>query len=86
MSSAAEAKFGGLFIHSREGENIQTILNDLGHKETEPTPITTENFTASGIANETIKQQRSNAMDMHFYGIHDRITHTYFWYTIEQEN
>jgi hypothetical protein len=83
MSSAAEAEFGGLFINSREGENIRTTLEELGHKQTEPTPIATDNSTASGIANETIKQQRSKAMDMRFYWIRDRITQKHFlvyWY------
>jgi hypothetical protein len=28
--------------------------------------------TASGIANDTVKQKRSKAMDMHFYWIRDR--------------
>ena len=86
MSSAAEAEFGGLFINSREGENIRTTLEELVHKQTEPTPIATNNSTASGIANEKIMQQRSKAMDMRFYWIRDRITHICFWYTGDQEN
>lgn len=83
MSSAAEAEFGGIFINSREGENIRTTLEELGHNQAEPTPIATDNSTASGIANETIKQQRSKAMDMRFYWIRDRITQKHFlvyWY------
>jgi len=37
------------------------------------TPIVTDNSTSSGIANETVKQKRSKAMDMRFYWIRDRV-------------
>ena len=58
MASAAEAYFCGLFANAREGEVIRTTLEKLGHEQL-PTPITTDNSTASGIVNYTIKQQRS---------------------------
>jgi hypothetical protein len=32
----------------------------------------TENTTATGYSNGTIKQKRTEAMDMHFYWIKDR--------------
>ena len=38
-----------------------------------PTPIQVDNSTAVGIANETIKQKISKAMDMRFYWVIDRI-------------
>ena len=37
-----------------------------------PTVIVTDNNTAVGIANDTIKQKQSKAMDMRFYWIRDR--------------
>ena len=86
MSSAAEYEFGGLSVNSREGKNIITPLDEVGHKQTEPTPIATDNCMESEIANENIKQQRSKAMDMRFYWIRDRITQTHFWYTGVQEH
>jgi len=44
----------------------------MGHPQP-ATPIKTNNSTASGISNNTMKQQRSCAMDMRFYWIHDRV-------------
>jgi hypothetical protein len=37
------------------------------------TVITTDNSTANGIANDTIKQQRSRTIDMCYHWIRDRI-------------
>jgi predicted transposase YdaD len=37
------------------------------------TPIQTDNACAAGIANETVKQRRSKAIDMRFYWIRYRI-------------
>jgi hypothetical protein len=44
----------------------------MGHPQGH-TAIQTGNACASGIANETIKQRRSKAIDVSFYWIHDRI-------------
>jgi hypothetical protein len=35
--------------------------------------MVTDNSTASGITNNTVKQKRSKAMDMQFYWIRDRV-------------
>jgi hypothetical protein len=40
---------------------------------TAPTPMETDNTTATGYSNGTIKQKRTKAMDMHFYWIKDRV-------------
>ena len=42
-------------------------------KQHSPTPIQTDNSTAEGIANDTVKAKRSKAMDMRFYWIKDRV-------------
>jgi hypothetical protein len=42
------------------------------------TPIQTDNSTASGIANDTINQQRSRSIDMLFYWIRDRVKQGHF--------
>jgi hypothetical protein len=44
----------------------------LGHKQP-PVPMETDNTTATGYSNGTIKQKRTKAMDMHFYWIKDRV-------------
>jgi hypothetical protein len=72
MSSAAKAEIGGVFINAKEGAFLRTTLEELGHKQP-PTPMDTDNTTATGYRNGTIKQKRTKAMDMHFYWIKDRV-------------
>lgn len=62
-ASAAEAEIVGLFSNAKEGAILRTILQEMGHTQ-QATPIQTDNSTAAGIANEKIKQQRSQAIDM----------------------
>jgi hypothetical protein len=67
LASAAEAKIGALFLNGQEALPIRVTLNELGH--TQPaTPMQTDNSTAAGFANDTIKQKRSKAIDMRFTG------------------
>jgi len=71
-SSAAEAEIGALFFNGQDGCMIRTTLTELGH----PQPVTTiqtDNECANGIANDTVKQKRSKAIDMRFYWIRDRV-------------
>ena len=44
----------------------------MGHPQP-PTPMETDNSTAFGIVNESVKQKRSKAMDMRYYWIRDRV-------------
>jgi hypothetical protein len=72
MSSAAEAEIGAVFINAKEGAVLRTTLEELGHKQP-PTPMETDNTTATGYSNCTIKQKRTKAMDIRFYWIKDRV-------------
>jgi hypothetical protein len=72
MSSAAEAEIGAVFLNAKEGAVLRTTLEELGHKDP-PTPMETDNTTATGYSNGTIKQKRTKAMDMRFYWIKDRV-------------
>ncbi len=76
-ASAAEAEVGGLFVNSQDAVPIRTTLEELNHPQP-PTPIKTDNSTASGIANNTLKQRKSRAMDMRFYWIRDRVKQNQF--------
>jgi hypothetical protein len=71
MSSTAEAEIGAVFINANEGAVLRTTLEELGHNQP-PTPMETDNTTATGYINCTIKQKRTKAMDMRFYWIKDR--------------
>jgi predicted transposase YdaD len=44
----------------------------MGHPQP-ATPIQMDNLTACGITNDTIKQQRSQAINMRFYWVRDRV-------------
>jgi hypothetical protein len=72
LASAAEAELGALFHNGKDGALLRTTLEDMGHPQT-ATPIQTDNACASGIANNTVKQRRSKAIDMRFYRIRDRV-------------
>jgi hypothetical protein len=54
MSSAAEAEIGAVFINAKEGAVLRTTLEELGHHQP-PTPMETDNITATGYSNGTIK-------------------------------
>jgi hypothetical protein len=72
MSSAAEAEIGAVLINAKEGAVLRTTLEELGQKQP-PTPLDTDNTTAKGYINGTIKQKCTKSMDMRFYWIKDRV-------------
>ena len=72
LSSAAEAEFGALFHNTKEATPLRTTLEELGHPQP-PTPVLVDNSTAVGLANDTITQRRSRAIDMRFYWVRDRV-------------
>jgi hypothetical protein len=63
VSSAAEAELGALFHNGKDGCPICTSLEGLGHPQS-LTPLKTDNTTANGTANDTVKQKHSKAIDM----------------------
>jgi hypothetical protein len=66
VASAAESEVGACFHNAQSGAPLRTTLTELGHTQP-PTPLRTDNSTAFGIVNETIKQKRSKAMDMRYH-------------------
>eukprot|EP00978_Attheya_sp_CCMP212_P006656 scaffold15448_cov43-Attheya_sp.AAC.2 len=50
---------------------IRIILIEMGHAQP-TTPIQVDNSCAAGIANNTVKQRRSKAIDICFYWLKDR--------------
>ena len=77
MASAAEGEYGALLLNGQASTPIITTLIEMNHPQL-PTPIQVENSTAVGIANKSIKQKRSKAMDMRFHRIQDRILQEHF--------
>ena len=72
MSSAAEAECGALYINAQDAIPFITKLEELGHKQ-KAVPMKTDNSTANGIMNKLIKRKRSNAFDMRFHWLIDRV-------------
>jgi hypothetical protein len=72
MGSAAEAETGGLYMNAQEAVPERITAEELGHIQP-PTPLVTDNSTADGIMNKTVKQKQSKAMDMRFYWLQDRV-------------
>ena len=66
MSSAAEAELGALFLNAKEAVPIHTTLIKMNWPQP-PNPIQVDNSTAVGIANQSIKQKITKAMDIRFY-------------------
>ncbi len=58
VASAAEAELGALFLNCKQATIFQLTLEEMGHPQP-PTPINCDNSTAVGIANNTVKRQRS---------------------------
>ena len=81
-SSAAEAELGSLFLNAKKGKEMITTLTEMGHPQP-PVPIHVDNSTTVGIANKTIKQQRSRAMEMRYFWVQDQVKNKHFiitWY------
>jgi hypothetical protein len=72
LASAAESELGSTYYNGKEACPEQICLEELGWPQP-PTPIATDNSTAVGIANDTVKQKRSKAIDMRYYWIRDRV-------------
>jgi hypothetical protein len=66
VASAAESEVGACFQNAQSGAPFRVTLAELGHIQA-PTPLCTDNSTAFGILNETIKQKRSKASDMIYH-------------------
>ena len=63
---------GSLFLNAQDAIPLIITLEELGHKQ-EAIPLKTDNSTADGILNKTIKQKRSKAFDMRFHWLCDRV-------------
>jgi hypothetical protein len=71
VGSAAEAECGGCYHNAQKAVPIRIALEDLGHPQPK-TPIKTDNSTAEGFANKSMRQKRSKAWDMRYHWIRDR--------------
>ncbi len=73
VASAAEAELGALFMNCKEGIIFRLTLEELGHPQPR-TPVHCDNATSVGIANNTVKRQRSRSMEMRYFWVGDKVT------------
>ena len=71
VSSAAEAEVAGVFHNAGMALPLCHFLECLGHPQP-PTPIKTDNSTATGFIYDNIHQRRSKSWDMRYYWLRDR--------------
>jgi hypothetical protein len=74
VASAAESEAVACFHNTQSGAPLRVTLTELGHTHP-PMPLRTDNSTAYGIINETIKQKRSKAMDMRYHWPQPPVSH-----------
>jgi hypothetical protein len=77
VAPAAESEVGACLQNSQTAAPLRVTLTKLGHEQA-ATPLRTDNSTAYGILNETIKQKRSKSMDMKYYWLQDRVRQKQF--------
>ena len=73
VSSASEAEHGGIFMSAKTALPLRQASSDLGHPQPQ-----TDNDTATGLANEMIKQKHFKTIDMRFHCVRDRIAQKQF--------
>ena len=77
VSSSAEAEVAGIFHNATMAVPIRNILQALNHPQP-PTPLKTDNSTATGFIYNNIHQKRSKAWDMRYHWLRDRATQQQF--------
>jgi hypothetical protein len=72
VASTAKAKLSALFLNCKQATIFRLTLEEMGHPQP-LTPIHYDNSTAVLIANNTVKQQRSQSMEMCFFWVADAV-------------
>ena len=71
VASAAEAETGGLFHNAQTILHLRVLLEAIGHHQS-PTPLKTDNSTASAFVNKSLRQRKSKSWDMKFHWLRDK--------------
>ena len=78
MASATKAKLAALFMNAQEAVALRNCLEAMGFPQP-ATLLKTDNSTANGILNNTMKQKRSKAIDVRLYWLRDRAQQGQFY-------
>ena len=71
MTSAADAEIGALYINSRQAIPVRQLLEEMGHSQP-PTPIQTDNNTASGFVIKNLQPKATKPTEMTYWFMRDR--------------
>ncbi len=66
MSSASETKLAALYYGCKQAIPICIALEEKGHKQPTPTPVTTDNITAQGLTTGTMTTNASTSNNQRF--------------------
>lgn len=72
VASAAEAEYGALFLNGQLAAILRETLNAMGYPQ-QSTIMVVDNECAVGLANNTVREKKSKAIDMRFHWIKDRV-------------
>ena len=64
-------------MSAQEAVGLRNCLEAVGHPQP-PTSVKTDNNTAQGIINNTMRQKRSKAVDTRFHWLRDRVNQNQF--------
>ena len=71
VGSAAEAEVAAPHMNAQEATPMRQALEEMGHQQS-PTRVLTDNATAKGFVNNTVKIKRSKTFDGQFWWLKDR--------------
>ena len=80
MVSASETNLAAPFYGCKEAIPLRTTLEEMGHPQPGPTPVTTDNSTAVGLTKNTMVPKASKSMDMRFQWLKCRHAQQLFKY------
>jgi hypothetical protein len=80
MSSASEAELAALYYGCKQAAPIRVTLEEMGHPQPAPTPVTTDNITAQGLTLDTMMPKASKSNDQRFHWLKCRNAQRQFKY------
>jgi hypothetical protein len=82
MASASETELAALFYGCKAAIPLHVALEEMGHPQPGPTPMTTDNSTAIGLTQKTMTPKALKLMDMRFHWLcsqHAQQLFMYLW-------
>ncbi len=67
MSSMSKAELLALYYGCKIAALLRTTVEELGHNQANPTPITTNKITVQSLTMGTMTAKASKSMDQHFH-------------------